>query len=121
MGVYGLLVLGRTAWQWHMGVIPQADTMGLIGLLALVANVSVALLLYRYREGDANMRSVWLCSRNDAIGNMAVLLAAGAVLYTGAAWPDLLVALLMALLGLAAARQVIAASLQEITTSKTSA
>jgi Co/Zn/Cd efflux system component len=70
--------------------------MGAVGALALAANVGVALLLYRYRTGDANMRSVWICSRNDAIGNVAVMLAALGVFGTGSAWPDLIVATIMA-------------------------
>ena len=74
--------------------------MGAVGLLALVANVSVALLLYRFRAGDANMRSVWLCTRNDALGNLAVLAAAAGVLGTGTAWPDLAVAGVMAMLAI---------------------
>ena len=81
--------------------------MGIIGMLALVANVSVAILLYAYREGDANMQSVWLCSRNDAIGNVAVMLAALGVFGSGSAWPDLVVAAIMASLGISAATQVI--------------
>lgn len=74
--------------------------MGLIGTVALLVNVAVALMLFRYRAGDANMRSVWICSRNDAIGNCAVLAAALGVLGTGQAWPDLLVAGLMASLAI---------------------
>ncbi len=85
-----------------------------LAALALAANVSVAALLYAYREGDANMRSVWLCSRNDAIGNVAVMLAALGVFGAGGAWPDLLVAVLMALLGLAAARSVITQAGREL-------
>ena len=97
---FGIFVLGKTAWGAMHGVAPEAITMGTIGLLALVANVAVAALLYAYREGDANMRSVWLCSRNDAIGNVAVMLAALGVLGTKTAWPDLAVALVMALLAI---------------------
>ncbi len=100
MMVFGLFVLGRAAWMYHLGGTPEALTMGGIGLLALVANVAVAAMLYAYREGDANMRSVWLCSRNDAVGNIAVMLAALGVVGTGSAWPDLLVACGMALLAL---------------------
>ena len=100
MIAFGLLVLGRAAWMFNQGSTPEALTMGSIGLLALVANVAVAAMLYAYREGDANMRSVWLCSRNDAIGNIAVMLAAVAVLGTGSAWPDLAVAAGMAVLAL---------------------
>lgn len=74
--------------------------MGAVGVLALLANAGVALMLYRFRAGDANMRSVWLCSRNDAIGNLAVILAAAGVFGTGSAVPDLIVALVMSGLAL---------------------
>lgn len=114
MGAFGFFVLGRMAWQWHAGVVPQAEVMGSIGLLALIANVFVAILLYKFRDGDANMKSVWLCSRNDAIGNIAVMLAALAVFGTRQAWPDLLVAVIMAALALSSATQVIKASLIEL-------
>jgi Co/Zn/Cd efflux system component len=87
--------------------VPQAETMGIVGVIALIANGSVALMLYRYRSGDANMRSVWICSRNDAIGNLAVLLAAAGVVGTGTAWPDLAVALVMAGLGIWGGLQII--------------
>ena len=97
---FGVFVLARAAWVFSQGTTPEAFTMGSIGLLALIANVAVAAMLYAYREGDANMRSVWLCSRNDAIGNIAVMLAALGVLNTGSAWPDLLVASGMAVLAL---------------------
>jgi Co/Zn/Cd efflux system component len=93
---FGLFVLGRAVWAAKMGAVPEAATMGSIGFLALVANVVVALMLYRYRTGDANMRSVWLCSRNDAFGNIAVMLAALGVFGMGTAWPDLAVAAGMA-------------------------
>lgn len=92
MGALGLAVLGRAGWSAWAGEPPQAMTMGLVGLLALAANGTVVLLLYAFREGDANMRSVWLCSRNDAIGNLAVMGAALGVAGTGTRWPDLLVA-----------------------------
>lgn len=106
MGAYGFAVLAVATYNLNRGALPDAGTMGGIGFLALAANVSVAALLYRFRTGDANMRSVWLCSRNDAIGNVAVMLAALGVLGTGTAWPDLVVALIMATLGLTAAFQV---------------
>ncbi len=107
MGAFGLFVLASAIWSLMHGRVPEPYTMGIIGMLALVANVSVAILLYAYREGDANMQSVWLCSRNDAIGNVAVMLAALGVFGSGSAWPDLLVAAIMASLGISAATQVI--------------
>jgi len=107
MGAFGVFVLGRAAWSAMAGTVPEPVTMGAIGALALVANVTVAALLYAWREGDANMRSVWLCSRNDAISNLAVMLAALGVFGTGSGWPDLAVALVMGVLALSAAGAVI--------------
>ena len=100
MGVYGAFVLGRAAWAAASGVTPEPFTMAGIALLALVANVSVALLLFSFRSGDANMRSVWLCSRNDAIVNVMVAVAAAGVFGTGSSWPDLLIAAGIAMLAL---------------------
>ena len=97
---FGVFVLSRAVWSMFNGVAPDAATMGAIGFLALVANVTVAWMLYAFREGDANMRSVWLCSRNDAISNIAVMIAAVGVLGSGSAWPDLAVAAVMATLAL---------------------
>ena len=114
MMAFGLFVLGRAAWMHSLGGTPEALTMGSIGFLALVANVAVAAVLYAYREGDANMRSVWLCSRNDAIGNIAVMLAALGVVGTGSAWPDLLVACGMAMLALTGGWSVLAQALREM-------
>jgi len=111
---FGVFVLGKAVWSWHSGVLPEPSTMGAIGLLALLANVSVAWMLYAWREGDANMRSVWLCSRNDAIGNVAVMLAALGVFGTGSAWPDLAVAALMALLALWAGQSVVRQAISEL-------
>lgn len=93
---FGLWVIGYAVYGLAVGSSPEPQTMGLIGTLALLVNAAIALLLFRYREGDANMRSVWICSRNDAIGNIAVLAAALGVFGTGHAWPDLLVAGIMA-------------------------
>ena len=116
MGAFGIFVLGRAAWSLAAGMVPDPMTMGLIGALALAANVAVAAMLYAWREGDSNMRSVWLCSRNDAIGNLAVMVAAFGVFGTGTAWPDLAVATIMGLLGLSAARSVIAQARAELRT-----
>jgi len=107
MGAFGIFVIGRAAWSAAEGTVPEPGTMGAIGALALLANVSVAVMLYTWREGDANMRSVWLCSRNDAIGNVAVMAAALGVFGTGSGWPDLAVAAVMGVLALTAARSVI--------------
>lgn len=100
MLVFGLWVLASALWGFFAGSAPHAETMGIVGTLALAANLLVALMLYRYRTGDANMRSVWICSRNDAIGNLAVLAAALGVFGTGKGWPDLAVAAIMATLAI---------------------
>ena len=107
MGAFGIFVLAQAAWAAAAATVPEPVTMGVIGALALVANVSVAVMLYAWREGDANMRSVWLCSRNDAISNLAVMAAAVGVFGTGSGWPDLAVAAVMGVLALTAARSVI--------------
>ncbi|MCP5283541.1 MAG: cation transporter [Burkholderiaceae bacterium] len=114
MGAFGVFVIARAAWSLWQGEVPEPVTMGLVGALALVVNVAVALMLYRWREGDANMRSVWLCSRNDALGNLAVMAAALGVFGTGSAWPDLLVAGVMAVLALSASRAVLRQATQEL-------
>ncbi len=100
MMAFGVFVLARAIGAALGGGLPDAATMGVVGLLALCTNVAVAWMLYAFREGDANMRSVWLCSRNDAIGNIAVMGAALGVLGTGTAWPDLVVAAIMSSLAL---------------------
>ena len=97
---FALWVLASTAWHAFHGTLPRAEVMGVVGLAALLANGGVALMLYRFRTGDANMRSVWICSRNDAVGNAAVLLAAMGVFGTGTGWPDVIVAAIMGGLGL---------------------
>ncbi len=114
MGLFGVAVLAQAAWAATQGAAPHALTMGVIGSLALVANVVVTLMLYAWREGDANMRSVWLCSRNDALGNLAVVAAALGVFGTGSAWPDLAVATVMGLLALSSARSVIMQARREL-------
>ncbi|TVR95435.1 MAG: cation transporter [Rhodospirillales bacterium] len=114
LGVVALWVLGTTVHRMFNGDVPDQLVMGGIGLLALFANVTSALLLMRYRSGDANVRSVWLCSRNDAIGNVAVIAAAGLVFLTGTAWPDLAVALVMAALFLHSATGIIRQAVGEL-------
>ncbi len=114
MLAFGLFVIGKALWAARTGTPPQAITMGAISLLALAANVGVAVMLYAWREGDANMRSVWLCSRNDAVGNVAVLLAALGVAGTGSAWPDLAVAVCMGALALSSASSVLRQSRAEL-------
>jgi len=98
MGAFGLWVIGTVVWHALMGTVPEPITMGVIGAVALIANAACAALLYAYREGDANMQSVWICSRNDVLSNLAVLLAAVGVFGTGTGWPDLIVASIMATL-----------------------
>ena len=100
MGAFGIFVIAQAIWNLQAGVVPEPATMGVVGFAALAVNAGVATMLYRFRAGDANMRSVWLCSRNDALGNAAVMLAALGVFGTGSAWPDLLVAGVMAVLAL---------------------
>jgi Co/Zn/Cd efflux system component len=107
MSFYGLAVLAYAAWRAWLGAPPEPITMGVVGLLALAVNFSVALLLFGFREGDANMRSVWLCTRNDVIANLLVLVAAAGVFGTGTVWPDVAVAAMLALLGLSSGRIVI--------------
>ena len=106
LGVFGLWILGNAALHGFNPVAPMAEIMGSVGLAALVANVVSAVLLFRFRGGDANLRSVWLCSRNDALGNIAVIAAAGGVFATTTAWPDIAVGAVMATLSLSAAMQI---------------
>ncbi len=114
LGAMGLWVFGSTVFQILVLGVPQAEIMGAIGFLALVANLGSVLLLLKYRDGDANVRSVWLCSRNDAIGNLAVVLAAGGVWSTSTAWPDLIVAGIMASLFLYSSIGIIRQAVDEL-------
>ncbi len=114
MAAFGLWILGTALWHIYRDTLPDAPTMGLVGTLALITNLGVAWLLWAYRSGDSNMRSVWLCTRNDAIGNVAVLLAALAVFGTRTAWPDLAVGILMAALALSSAWQITRSARQEL-------
>src|SRR5437763_1447173 len=111
---FALWVLGSTAWHAFYGTLPGAVVMGVVGIAALIANGGVALMLYRYRGGDANMRSVWICSRNDAIGNLAVLFAAMGVFGTSTGWPDVIVAAIMGCLGLWGGLQIVTQARAEL-------
>lgn len=102
----GLWVAGSTLWMAYAGGVPDAPVMGAVGFLALAANVASVMLLLKYKDGDSNVRSVWLCSRNDAIGNVAVMAAAAGVWGTSTGWPDLAVAAVMATLFLLSAFQI---------------
>ncbi|MBR9870475.1 MAG: cation transporter [Gammaproteobacteria bacterium] len=107
MAVFGAVVWARALWVLEAGTTPEPLTMGSVGFLALVANVCVAVVLFKFREGDSDMRSVWLCSRNDAISNIAVMGAALGVFGTGTAWPDLAVAAIMGSLAITAGISVV--------------
>jgi Co/Zn/Cd efflux system component len=114
MAVFGLGILVVGTLQFQSGELPVARTMGSIAVLAASANLAVAWMLYAYRNGDANMRSVWLCTRNDVIGNLAVLGASLLVASTQQSWPDFVVAIGMALLALHSAWLVAGQALQEL-------
>lgn len=114
MLAFALWVLGLTGWHAWAGTLPRAETMGVVGIAALLANGAVALMLYRFRGGDANMRSTWICSRNDAIGNAAVVLAAAGVFGTGTGWPDVIVAAIMGGLGLQGGWQIVRQARREL-------
>ena len=107
LAVLGTVVLGSAAFAALGGSSPEPHAMGIVGVLALFVNFGVAALLYRFRSGDANMRSVWICSRNDAVGNVAVVAAALGVFGTGTAWPDLIVACILAGLAISGGWQII--------------
>ncbi|TNF21535.1 MAG: cation transporter [Rhodobacteraceae bacterium] len=109
----GLWVMGSTLYQVLGPGVPEAPVMGVVGVMALAANLASVMLLVKYKDGDANVRSVWLCSRNDAIGNVAVIVAALGVWGTATAWPDLIVAAIMAGLFLSSAWQILAQALSE--------
>jgi Co/Zn/Cd efflux system component len=114
MGLFGLWVIGTVIWHTVHGTLPSAFTMGAVGFAALAANAASFGLLWAYRGGDANMRSAWICTRNDVLGNLAVLLAALGVFGTGTGWPDVIVATIMAGLALQGANIVVQQSLREL-------
>lgn len=114
MGLFGLWVVGTVVWHIVHGTLPSAVTMGAVGFAALAANAASFGLLWAYRGGDANMRSAWICTRNDVFGNLAVLLAALGVFGTGSGWPDIIVAAIMSALALQGAATVVRQSLGEL-------
>ena len=114
MGLFGLWVIATVIWHILQGTLPSAFTMGAVGVTALLANAASFALLWAHRAGDANMRSAWICTRNDVLGNIAVLLAAAGVFGTGAGWPDFVVAIIMAGLAIQGAVIVLRQSLSEL-------
>lgn len=116
MAIFGFWVIGAAGFYALTGETPSAPLMSSIGLAALIANVTSALILFQFRSGDSNRRSVWLCTRNDAISNVAVIIAGGAVFATGMGWPDAIVGVAMGCLALHSAYQVIAQARQELST-----
>ncbi|MBY0552983.1 cation transporter [bacterium] len=116
MGLFGVWVIGASIYNAVVMSAPQAETMGFLGVIAMVANLLVALMLYKYRDGDSNMQSVWLCTRNDVIGNIAVIVAASGVFLTTTRWPDLIVAFGMGILSLYSSLQVIKVAKLELKT-----
>ena len=113
MGLFGLWVIGATIYSATTPGVPNPATMGSVGALALIANIVCAVLLFRFRRGDANMRSVWLCTRNDALGNIAVMVAATGVFASGTQWPDIAVGAILATLALTASVLVVRQALAE--------
>jgi cation diffusion facilitator family transporter len=114
LGALGVGVIAFAIWRTFNATVPDAELMGAIGAVALAINVVSALVLARFREGDANVRAIWLFSRNDALANFAVIAAAGLVAWTGSAWPDLAVAGIIALLFLHSAYEIISDSIREL-------
>lgn len=114
MGLFGLWVIGATVWHAAHGTLPDAATMGWIGFLALLANAASFALLWSYKDGDSNMRSAWICTRNDVLGNVAVMAAAAGVFGTGTGWPDVAVAAIMATLSLTGAWRIVRHALGEM-------
>lgn len=116
MGILGLWIFMRTFTNAAEAIVPLASVMGTIGVIALIANIISAILLFKFRSGDSNMRSIWLCSRNDAIGNCAIIIAASGVFATNTGWPDYIVAVLMAILSIVASIQIIKQASSELKT-----
>ncbi len=114
MGGFGLFILMTTIYRVFYGEMPSSSEMSIVGFLALLVNVSAVLILLKFRDGDSNVRSVWVCSRNDAIGNVAVILAGMAVYFFQSKYPDLIVAFVLAFLALQASREIISRAWDEL-------
>ncbi len=114
MAVFGIYILAMAVYKSLVLGLPSAAVMGAVGVLALIANLICAAMLFRYRNGESNRRSVWICSRNDAIGNIAVVAAASGVFMTQTPWPDLFVGVAMALLALSGAWQIMRQAAAEL-------
>ena len=114
MALFAFWVIGIAAWNAAQGTLPGAFTMGAVGLAALLANAASFGLLWAHRTGDANMRSAWICTRNDVFGNLTVLLAAAGVFGTGTGWPDIVVAAIMAVLAMQGAATVVRQAIVEL-------
>ncbi|MFC0323223.1 cation transporter [Gallibacterium melopsittaci] len=114
MGGFGLFILFTTLYRWFYGDIPNYSQMSFVGSLALLINLTAAWVLYRFRDGDSNMRGVWLCTRNDAIGNIVIVLAGAVVYFTQSKYPDLIVAFILAFLAIQAAREIISQAWKEL-------
>lgn len=116
MAAFGIWVIGSVIYNTISNSSPEPHTMGILGLIAMLANLIVAIMLYSFRDGDSNMKSVWLCTRNDVIGNIAVMIAASGVFLTTTRWPDLIVAFGMGALSLHSSAEVIKATRLELKT-----
>lgn len=116
MAIFGIVVFGQLAYRWYFGIVPEANTMGLIGAIALIANTTCLVLLYKHKSDDVNMRSTWLCSRNDIIANVGVLGASILVGYYHSIWPDTIVSVAISALFLKSALEVIVEARSELKT-----
>ncbi|MDC2825017.1 cobalt transporter [Rodentibacter caecimuris] len=114
MGGFGMFILFTTIYRWFYGEIPHYSQMSIVGSLALLTNLVAMWVLYRFREGDSNMRGVWLCTRNDAIGNLVVILAGVVVYFTQSKYPDLVVAFILSFLAIQASKAISLQALGEL-------
>lgn len=114
MGAFGFWVIATAIYNWFIASTPEPRMMSSFGVAAMAVNLLVAILLFRFRNGDSNMRSVWLCTRNDVLGNIAVIGAATGVFITASRWPDLLVAMGMGALAVHSAIEVVKAAREEV-------